>query len=98
MEEAEADRKPGRGIHRQIEAGDHPREHVDRERQPWPLERSARFLIDDDQIHERVIDLNDLERPRSLVLAWHWRRRLDRRRVSSFVRRRPSFDFIDTGL
>jgi hypothetical protein len=98
MEEAEADRKQGPGIHREIEAGNHPREHIDGQRQPWPLERSARFLIDGDQIHECVIDLNDFERPRRLVLAWRWRRRFDRRRRLVVCAPPPSFDFIDTGF
>jgi hypothetical protein len=81
-----------------MEADDHAREHVDRKRHPWSRERSACFLVDDDQIHERVINLNDLERPRSCVPARHWRRRLDRRLVSAFARRQPPFDFIDASL
>jgi hypothetical protein len=77
-----------------MEADDHAREHVDRKRHPWPLERSACFLVDHDRIHERVINLNDLERPRSCVLAGRRRCRLDRCVVSAFARRQPPFDCL----
>ncbi len=77
VKEAKADRKPERGIHRKLETSDHPREYVDGKRQPWPLERNARFFMDDDQIDEGVIDLNHFERPRGLLLVRNRSRRLD---------------------
>ena len=98
VEEAEAYRKARRRIHRKVEADDHPREHVDGQRQPRPLQRSAGFLVYDDQIHERVIDLNHLERSRGLVLAGNRGRRFDRSGVSPFARCQPLFDFVDAGL
>src|SRR5208337_4174741 len=87
VKEAKADRKPGRGIHRKVETSNHSREYIDGQRQPWPLERNARFLMDDDQIDEGVIDLNDLEWPRGLVLIRNRGRRLDGGNVLPFSRR-----------
>ena len=53
-------RRDGRRLQRQIETRDHPARHVDRQRQPRPLQRLAERPIDDDDVDQRVIDLDDL--------------------------------------
>ena len=53
-------RRDGRRLRRLIETRDHPARHVDRQRQPRPLQRLAERPIDDDDVDQRVIDLDDL--------------------------------------
>jgi len=36
---------------------------VDRERQPWPLDRLARDAVDHDHIDQRMVDLDQRQRP-----------------------------------
>ena len=58
-------RRRGR-LQRQMEARDTARADVDRQRQPWALNRFARLAVDHDHVDQRVVDLDQRQRPVSL--------------------------------
>ena len=61
-----ATRRRGRRIERQMEARHASRVDIDRERQPRPLDRLPRHAVDHDHIDQRVVDLDQRQRPRRL--------------------------------
>ncbi|CCV09113.1 hypothetical protein MESS2_850017 [Mesorhizobium metallidurans STM 2683] len=64
--QAERDgRRRGR-LQRQVEAGDAARADVDRQGQPGALDRCARLAVDHDHVDQRVVDLDQRQRPVSL--------------------------------
>jgi len=63
---------PG-GFEGHVEAGDHAAENVDCQRDPRPADRSAGDIIDEDDVHFRVIDLDHTERGlRDRKTAFKW--------------------------
>jgi hypothetical protein len=61
VQQAESYRRPLQRIEGQRESGHHPGKHVGAERQPWPADELTGLLVHDNDIHLRVIDLNEVE-------------------------------------
>jgi hypothetical protein len=72
MTKTQTGRESRRRIHSQVEPRHSARENIHGQGDPRPTNRFARFLIDDD-IHPRVIDLDDPQGPGSAIFT---RRRL----------------------
>ena len=64
-------RQGRRRLQRQIESRNHAAGNVDGERQPGPLQRFSMNPVHDNDIHQRVVDLNHLIGPFDLIAAWH---------------------------
>jgi hypothetical protein len=62
VQQAQSYRSPLRRVERRRESGDRPGKHVDAERQPRPCDKLTGLLVHDQDIHLRVIDLNQIER------------------------------------
>ena len=62
VRQAQPDRGGRRCFERDMKAGDAPAVSIDGDRQPGPSDRFAVNRIDKDQIHRRVIDLQQIER------------------------------------
>lgn len=68
MLDRERDGNRRRCLERQVETRDHAACDVDGERQPRPLERLSILTIDDDDISQRMVDLDNAENALGLVL------------------------------
>jgi hypothetical protein len=64
MSDADPGPKGGWMVQGDIETGHHPRVDIDREGQDRAPDRLAGYFVDDDEIHDCVIDLHDVERAR----------------------------------
>jgi hypothetical protein len=69
VKKTQTDRESRRRIHRQVESGHSARENIHGQGDPRPTNGLARFLIDDDDIHPRVINLDDTQGPGSAIFA-----------------------------
>ncbi len=78
MGDTQRDRRSGRRFERQMKARDTARVDIDCNGQPRPLDRLSCHTVDRDHIHQRVVDLNECERPR--------RRQRTRRRSKAITR------------
>ena len=67
VRDAQTGRDRPRRIERDVEAQDHPAVDVDRQGDPWPPDRQALLLVDDDDVEFGVIDLHEVQRPMCLV-------------------------------
>lgn len=63
VQQAQTRRQPGGRVHRQVKTRHHTAADIHRQRQPRPADRLPGFLVNDEDIRLRMVDLNDLQRP-----------------------------------